>query len=178
MKPQEGRREIGVVVGEEPGGPRKDYLGKPFLESGLVPSEVYDPALFKDEDGHIYIIFGVWDYYIARVRDDMTGIAEVPPPSRAADGSGIAVRLKFEKFVAGPSSRSPHRPHIHSDALPPERMGREGWTMGSVGGGSSAFSFAFHSPDASEKRPCLRWRVATGRRAASGRHGPFSERSR
>ncbi len=86
--PQEDRRQIGVVVGERPGGPWKDYLKGPFLKNGIVPTEVYDPALFKDDDGRIYIIFGVWDYYIAPLLDDMTGIAEAPRRLEILDPEG------------------------------------------------------------------------------------------
>ena len=73
----EGNEQIGVVVGSSPVGPWEDVLGRPLLDSGLTPTHEYDPALFE-EDGKHYIIFGVWDYYIAQLGEDMLSLAEEP----------------------------------------------------------------------------------------------------
>lgn len=35
-------------------------------------------CVFQDEDRTPYIIFGVWDYYLARLNDDMISLAEKP----------------------------------------------------------------------------------------------------
>jgi hypothetical protein len=73
----EGNEQTGVVVGETPVGPWKDVLGKPLLSSDLTPTHEYDMAIFEDR-GEYYIIFGVWDYYIAKLNEDMLSLAESP----------------------------------------------------------------------------------------------------
>ncbi|SFD27234.1 family 43 glycosylhydrolase [Algibacter pectinivorans] len=73
----EGNEQTGVVVGDTPTGPWKDHLGKPLLNSDLTPTHEYDMAVFEDNGAH-YIIFGVWDYYMAKLNDDMISLAEKP----------------------------------------------------------------------------------------------------
>ena len=73
----EGNQQTGVVVGDSPVGPWYDPLGKPLLTSELTPTDEYDMAIFE-EDGEHYIIFGVWDYYIAKLNYDMVSLAETP----------------------------------------------------------------------------------------------------
>ncbi|NJX14557.1 family 43 glycosylhydrolase [Tamlana crocina] len=73
----EGNEQTGVVVGETPVGPWKDVLGKPLLSSDLTPTHEYDMAIFEDNGEH-YIVFGVWDYYIAKLNEDMISLAESP----------------------------------------------------------------------------------------------------
>ncbi len=69
--------QTGVVVGDSPVGPWKDPLGKPFLAKDLTPTHEYDISVIEDQGNH-YAIFGVWDYYIARMGDDMISLAETP----------------------------------------------------------------------------------------------------
>ncbi len=73
----EMNEQTGVVVGDTPVGPWKDPLGKPLLTSDLTPTHEYDMAIFEENDEH-YIIFGVWDYYIAKLNSDMISLAETP----------------------------------------------------------------------------------------------------
>ncbi|MBK0383701.1 family 43 glycosylhydrolase [Pedobacter sp. SD-b] len=73
----EKNQQTGVVVGNTPTGPWKDPLGKPLLKSDLTSTDEYDIAIFEDQGSH-YIIFGVWDYYIAKLNDDMISLAEKP----------------------------------------------------------------------------------------------------
>ena len=73
----EKNEQTGVVVSDSPVGPWKDALGKPLLTSALTPTHEYDMSIFE-ENGEHYIIFGVWDYYIARLNDDMISLAEKP----------------------------------------------------------------------------------------------------
>lgn len=73
----EGNQQTGVAVGDSPVGPWKDPLGKPLLTSELTPTDEYDMAVFEDNGEH-YIIFGVWDYYIAKLNYDMISLAEKP----------------------------------------------------------------------------------------------------
>jgi len=69
--------QTGVVVGDSPVGPWKDPLGKPFLAEDLTPTHEYDISVIEDQGVH-YAVFGVWDYYIARMGDDMISLAETP----------------------------------------------------------------------------------------------------
>ena len=74
----EGDRRIGVVVADTPIGPWHDPLGKPLIGDGIVPVPAYDPGILIDDDGTPYIVFGVWDYFIARLHDHMIALAETP----------------------------------------------------------------------------------------------------
>lgn len=73
----EHNHSVGVMVAESPEGPWTDPLGKPLLEEGLVPTDPYDPGIVES-GGDYYIVFGVWDYYIARLNEDMISLAEKP----------------------------------------------------------------------------------------------------
>jgi len=73
-----GVTDIGVVVSDSPTGPWKDPLGKPLLPADLTPVEERDPGIIMDDDGNAYIVFGVWDFYIARLNVDMISLAEAP----------------------------------------------------------------------------------------------------
>ena len=68
---------VGVMVADSPGGPWKDPLGKALLTEGLVPTDPYDPGIME-LDGEYYIFFGVWDFYMARLNEDMISLAETP----------------------------------------------------------------------------------------------------
>ncbi|MCP4047882.1 MAG: family 43 glycosylhydrolase, partial [Gammaproteobacteria bacterium] len=69
--------QTGVVVGDSPAGPWKDPLGKPFLPEELTPTHEYDISVVEYQGDH-YVVFGVWDYYIARMADDMISLEEEP----------------------------------------------------------------------------------------------------
>ncbi len=73
-----GPKEIGVVEGNSPAGPWRDPIGKPLIAEGSTPTTARDPAIFQKPDGTTYIIFGCWNYYIARLNDDMVSLAEKP----------------------------------------------------------------------------------------------------
>lgn len=73
-----GPKTIGVMEAESPVGPWRDPLGTPLLAEGSVPTAIRDPGLFKDDDGTCYIVFGTWNFYIARLNDDMISLAETP----------------------------------------------------------------------------------------------------
>lgn len=74
----EGALRTGVVVSETPTGPWRNPLGEPLLNDGLVPVGAYDPGILIDTDGSAWIVFGVWEYYIARLADDMISLVEPP----------------------------------------------------------------------------------------------------
>jgi len=73
-----GHHQIGLMVGDTPAGPWKDVLGAPLLTNRCVETEVYDPCFFKEDNGDVFILFGVWDYYIARMSGDVLSLAEEP----------------------------------------------------------------------------------------------------
>jgi arabinoxylan arabinofuranohydrolase len=68
---------IGVMTADASRGPWTDPLGKPLIKKGDVATDPYDPAVVE-YNGNYYIIFGVWDYYIARLNNDMISLAETP----------------------------------------------------------------------------------------------------
>jgi arabinoxylan arabinofuranohydrolase len=55
-----------------------DPLHKPRVATGSVPTAAREPAILQKEDGTTYLIFGCWDYYIARLNDDMISLAQTP----------------------------------------------------------------------------------------------------
>ena len=75
-----GNKEIGVVESDSPAGPWRDPIGKPLLTTNSTPTATAarDPAILQKPDGTTYIVFGCWDYYIARLNDDMVSLAEKP----------------------------------------------------------------------------------------------------
>ena len=73
-----GPEEIGVVVSDSPAGPWHDTLRKPLIAERSTPTLARDPGILQEEDGTSYLIFGCWDYYIARLNPDMTSLAETP----------------------------------------------------------------------------------------------------
>ncbi|MCR5523664.1 MAG: family 43 glycosylhydrolase [Clostridia bacterium] len=82
----DGSRRIGVAVSESAAGPFRDALGKPLLDGNVTTTREYDPAVFKDDDGEYYLVFGgpEWcygegcGYFIARLNEDMVSLAEKP----------------------------------------------------------------------------------------------------
>ena len=97
-----GPTEIGVVTSDSPAGPWTDPLGKPLLPKGLTPTEQRDPDILIDDDGNAYIVFGTFDYYIARLGDDMISLAE--PPRL------IRIDEPFGPYGAG---RTDDKPSLH-----------------------------------------------------------------
>lgn len=73
-----GPEEIGVVQSDHPDGPWRDPLGKPLVAKGSTPTQARDPGILQEPDGTSYIVFGTWDYYIARLSRDMISLAEPP----------------------------------------------------------------------------------------------------
>lgn len=74
----EANRQTGVVVGDSPVGPWRDPLNKPLLNSELTPTHEYDMCVFKEDDGSHHILFGVWDYYMSPLAEDMISLSEKP----------------------------------------------------------------------------------------------------
>jgi beta-xylosidase len=66
-----GSLGIGVMVADKPEGPYVDVRGKHLVKK-------HDPAVFIDDDGTPYLIWGSRGYQIARLQDSMTELAEEP----------------------------------------------------------------------------------------------------
>ena len=66
---------IGVAVADNPGGPFRDYLGKPLIDAFHNGAQPIDQFVFRDKDGQYYIIYGGWRHCnIARLKGDFTGL--------------------------------------------------------------------------------------------------------
>jgi len=83
-----GPKEIGVVVADHPAGPWRDPIGRPLIAEGLVKTEARDPGILQDADGANYIVFGTFQYFIARLGEDMVSLAETPRPLKIAKAIG------------------------------------------------------------------------------------------
>ncbi|RRB06614.1 glycoside hydrolase family 43 protein [Larkinella rosea] len=70
---------IGIAVADNPGGPFKDYLGKPLIDKFINGAQPIDQFVFKDKDGQYYLIYGGWRHCnIAKLKDDFTGFVPFP----------------------------------------------------------------------------------------------------
>ena len=70
---------IGVAVSDLPGGPYRDYLGKPLISKFYNGAQPIDQFAFRDSDGKYYLIYGGWKHCnIVKLKDDLTGIEPLP----------------------------------------------------------------------------------------------------
>lgn len=97
-----GPTEIGVVVADSPKGPWRDPLGKPLIPKGLTPTEQRDPDILVDDDGSVYMVYGTFDYYVVRMGEDLTSLAETP--------QRILIDRPFGPYGAG---RTDDKPSLH-----------------------------------------------------------------
>lgn len=82
----DGNTAIGVASADSPSGPFEDALGRALLDGSASSTREYDPAVFIDEDGSAYLLFGgpAWaygegaGYFIAKLNEDMVSLAEPP----------------------------------------------------------------------------------------------------
>ena len=80
-----GPSQIGVVTGPSPSGPFNDPLGKPLVPKGMVPSDSRDPGVLMDSDGECFLVWGTFNYFIAKLNKDMISFAEKPRPVTIVD---------------------------------------------------------------------------------------------
>ena len=97
-----GPTEIGVVVADSPKGPWRDQLGKPLVPKGLTPTEQRDPDILIDDDGSANMVFGTFDYFVARLGDDMISLAGAP--------RRLVIDRPFGPYGAG---RTDDKPSLH-----------------------------------------------------------------
>lgn len=97
-----GGDQVGVVVADTAAGPWGDPLRKPLLPRGIVPVEARDPDVFVDDNGKSYIVFGVFDFYIVALSEDMISLAETPKL--------VQLDRKFGPYGSG---RTDDKPSLH-----------------------------------------------------------------
>lgn len=87
---------MGIAVSDNPGGPFKDYLGKPLINKFYNGAQPIDPNVFRDTDGQYYLLYGGWKHCnIGKLNSDFTGFVPF------ADGS-IFKSITPDKYVEGP----------------------------------------------------------------------------
>ncbi len=87
---------IGVAVADKPGGPYKDYLGKPLIDKFYNGAQPIDQFVFRDDDGKYYMIYGGWRHCnIVQLKDDFTGFIPF------ADGETFK-EITPDNYVEGP----------------------------------------------------------------------------
>ena len=87
---------IGVAVADKPGGPFKDYLGKPLIDKFHNGAQPIDQFVFRDKDGKHYLIYGGWKHCnIARLKDASTRFIPFE------DGETFR-EITPDKYVEGP----------------------------------------------------------------------------
>jgi len=106
-----GPDEIGVMRSAgSPAGPWTNALGAPLVNKSLgaqLKTEARDPGVFTDADGASYIVFGTFNYFIARLGADMMSLAEAPRPvvvNNATSQNGVGV-LDDKPFLHRKGSR-------------------------------------------------------------------------
>ena len=83
-----GPKQIGVVTAQTPAGPWSDPLGKPLIADGEYTTESRDPDVLLDDDGSAYIVFGTFNYFIARLSKDGLSLDEEARPVVITDPVG------------------------------------------------------------------------------------------
>ncbi len=83
---------IGVAVGDSPLGPFKDARGTPLITDDMTtdssrPNADIDPAVFIDDDGTAWLMWGNGDFYLVRLKPSMIEldgpIQKIPHPNVA-----------------------------------------------------------------------------------------------
>ena len=65
---------IGIAVADSPGGPFKDYLGKPLIDDFYNDAQPIDQFVYKDSDNQYYMFYGGWGKCnLVKLNDDFTG---------------------------------------------------------------------------------------------------------
>ncbi|MFN8239434.1 MAG: glycoside hydrolase family 43 protein [Bacteroidales bacterium] len=87
---------IGVAVSDSPGGPYKDYLGKPLIGKFYNGAQPIDQFAFRDKDGTVYLIYGGWRHCnIVKLKPDFTGIDTL-------DDGTVYKEITPDGYVEGP----------------------------------------------------------------------------
>lgn len=96
-----GRFDIGVFTSAKLGGPYKDVFDGPMRTPDGKPIEGLSPYVVKGDDGASYLMWGSGDtdkheVWIARLKPDMTALAEAPRQLRVPKTDGCGELEYFE----------------------------------------------------------------------------------
>lgn len=87
---------IGIAVADAPGGPFKDYLGKPLVDKFYNGAQPIDQFVFHDTNGQYYLIYGGWRHCnMAKLKNDFTGFIPF-------DDGSVFKEITPDKYVEGP----------------------------------------------------------------------------
>ena len=87
---------IGVAEADSPGGPFKDYLGKPLIDDFHNDAQPIDQFVYRDTDNQFYMFYGGWGKCnLVKLNDDFTGF--IP-----WEDSTIYKDVTPENYVEGP----------------------------------------------------------------------------
>ena len=65
---------IGVAVSDKPGGPFKDYLGKPLIDRFYNGAQPIDQFVYRDDSGKIYMYYGGWRHCnLVQLNNELNG---------------------------------------------------------------------------------------------------------
>ncbi|NNC38912.1 MAG: hypothetical protein EX271_13120 [Acidimicrobiales bacterium] len=105
----EANEQTGVVVADSPIGPWVDPLGKPLLTSEMTPTHEYDPGILKDGNEY-YIVFGAFNYHIAKLANDLISLSEAPRPIKVSEARG-----PYTNDTEGPfaGKKTDDKPFLH-----------------------------------------------------------------
>ncbi|MBR3842466.1 MAG: family 43 glycosylhydrolase [Christensenellaceae bacterium] len=78
-------QQIGIAVCEEPMGKYRDILGKPLLPAWSYGFQTIDPALFKDDDGKCYLLWGQGKCYMQEIELSPTEAKLIGEPKSLSD---------------------------------------------------------------------------------------------
>ena len=88
---------IGVAVADAPGGPYRDHLGAPLIDTFYNMAQPIDQFVYRDADGTVYMYYGGWGRCnLGRLNDDFTGF--VP----WEDTGELFREITPEGYVEGP----------------------------------------------------------------------------
>ena len=92
---------IGLAVSDTPGGPFRDAIGKPLIDTFHNGAQPIDPFVFRDDDGQVYLFYGGWKHCnVVRLSDDLRSVKpfadgttykEITPPGYV-EGSFVIKR--------------------------------------------------------------------------------------
>lgn len=83
QKDQSAPGGIGVAVSNSPGGPFLDALGKPLIHQFENGAQPIDPAVFRDDDGSLYLYYGGQGHCnVTRLSADLTHVIDLPNGTR------------------------------------------------------------------------------------------------
>ncbi|HEY0060007.1 MAG TPA: glycoside hydrolase family 43 protein [Flavisolibacter sp.] len=88
---------IGIAVADNPGGPFRDYLGKPLINKFYNNAQPIDQYVFKDKDGQYYIFYGGWGRCnVGKLNETFTALVPFP------DGM-LVKEITPKGYVEGPT---------------------------------------------------------------------------